>query len=61
MSINGNIDSEIVTYSISNALNIPEDEIMGIMKALPCLSEIEIKVKKYGKRILVRIKAYFNF
>lgn len=61
MTVNGNIDNEIETYSISNALNIPEDEIRGIMKALPCLSEIEIKVKRYGKRILVRIKAYFNF
>jgi len=40
MAINGNIDDEVVSYSISNALNIPEDEIGGIMKALPCLSEI---------------------
>jgi len=61
MTINGNIDDEVVSYSISNALNMPEDEIGGIMKALPCLSEIEIKVKRYGKRIRVRRKAYFNF
>ena len=40
MTVNGNIDNEIETYSISNALNIPEDEIMGLMKALPGLSEI---------------------
>jgi len=39
----GNIDNEIETYSISKALNISEDEIRGIVKALPCLSGIRIK------------------